>query len=418
MLLILLLPSLAATTVKASGTEALPIDLLSCQGRGQAGQAGANDRMRFWDTQRRGVNLFDQEARAEQFREAKAAGIDFVRLAVDKWRGAEGQFLIGDLDHYKGLVQADVRTLLEVLDWAEDADMPVVVTMLRLPGAPWEHIDGDGKVQPLWRSVPHWRQAVQFWHDLAGQLSDHPAIVGYNLLNAPTPERTADLDSYDAAKLANWYTQARGTTADLNLFYRCLTDAIRTVDAMTPLLLDAGSLAAPDALSYLEPLPDVATLYSVNDFFPFEYTHQKIEASLQYPGVMEIGNQFEWIDRNSLEAFVSPVADWTNANSIPPSRVIFSAFGVNRHAPGAPQYLNDTLSVLNEGGWHWALYAFRENGWELMDYELGTGPIAALPDAAEERRFRLNALRSRDGAFSGLWQQFSERSQPLRRQSE
>ncbi|MBT3784649.1 glycosyl hydrolase, partial [bacterium] len=38
------------------------------------------------------------------------------------------------------------------------------------------------------------------------------------------------------------------------------------------------------------------------------------------------------------------------------------------------QYIKDLVSVLKEYGWHRAFYSFREEEWDGMDYELGTGP--------------------------------------------
>ncbi len=50
-------------------------------------------------------------------------------------------------------------------------------------------------------------------------------------------------------------------------------------------------------------------------------------------------------------------------------------FGCDRRVPGADAYLGDTIALAQEQGWHWAFYAFREDEWDGMDYELGTEPL-------------------------------------------
>jgi hypothetical protein len=40
---------------------------------------------------------------------------------------------------------------------------------------------------------------------------------------------------------------------------------------------------------------------------------------------------------------------------------------------------------LNERGWHWAFYSFREDAWDRMDYEVGAGPLGAAYWEAVER---------------------------------
>jgi hypothetical protein len=37
--------------------------------------------------------------------------------------------------------------------------------------------------------------------------------------------------------------------------------------------------------------------------------------------------------------------------------------------------LRDVLAAANAAHIHWAFYSFREDGWNVMDYELGTGPV-------------------------------------------
>ena len=40
-----------------------------------------------------------------------------------------------------------------------------------------------------------------------------------------------------------------------------------------------------------------------------------------------------------------------------------------------PKYMQDLISIFNQKGWHKSFYAFREDTWTGMNYELGTEKI-------------------------------------------
>src|SRR3546814_4885703 len=70
-----------------------------------------------------------------------------------------------------------------------------------------------------------------------------------------------------------WYAKHRGTARDLPDLYRTLIAAIRSVDADTPLMLDAGWYAAADAFAYWPaPLDDAALLYGFHMYEPYAAT--------------------------------------------------------------------------------------------------------------------------------------------------
>jgi hypothetical protein len=330
-----------------------------------------------------------------------------VRLSADKWRGSEGAFLLGPVDNYAGLIGTDLDILLEALDWAEEAGLPVVLTMFRLPGSPSLPLDGMEREQELWLSSDQWRRAIGFWHDLAAAIGGHPALAGYSLLNDPRPERAMGYDSPVGGELAEAMAVARGTTADINALYRCLTDAIRSADPDTPIIVEPARAASAEAIAYLDKLPDPNVLYSVDDYFPYIFTLPVgTTARFAYPGSMDVEGELRWIDRQALEDHLGQVADWARSRGVPSSRVMVGEFGVDRLAVGAPAYLNDTVAVLNSAGWHWAFYAYREDYWQTMDYELGTRLLPPLPDDPDQRAAALDATRTRSNEFAELWAQF------------
>jgi len=338
----------------------------------------SSSKIAFWNTQRRGANCFNAVSTREWWIAAKDARIEIVRLAPDKWPSQHRDFLIGNADRYEGLIAADFLQLKTALDQAESAGIRVVLTMLSLPGARWRQHNGDQSDLRLWRDTTYWTQAARFWHDLANRLRDHPAVVGYNLLNEPTPEFAAP-SSRSAGNPAAWYASVENTAADLNGFYRTVIAAIRSVDDQTPVILDAGSWASAAAFAYLKPASDDKTLYAFHMYEPFEFTNKKANGGrFCFPGMVitESGDTVT-LDLSTLQAILSPVADWQRRHRISTNRIIAAEFGCHRTTCGAADYLADLIQIFNGQNWHWAFYSFHEDGWDGMDYELGDKPPGA-----------------------------------------
>jgi hypothetical protein len=68
------------------------------------GPVRAAEKIAFWDTQRKGANCFNVEPSEEWFAAAHKLGVDWVRLAYAKWKGQRRDFLMGDADHFQGVV--------------------------------------------------------------------------------------------------------------------------------------------------------------------------------------------------------------------------------------------------------------------------------------------------------------------------
>lgn len=378
---------------------------------GSLAQAAAPSKISFWDETRRGTNFFNRVERVERLRAAKAAGLTLVRLAPNKWLNGRperqlGDFLLGPRQRFTTIPPRDLARLREVLDQADAAGLRIVLTMLSLPGSRWaQHNDGIEE-RHIWTSREAQDEAIRFWVALATALRGHPALVGYNLRNEPSPERVPPaLADWYTGDYEAWYTRVRGTPADLNLFYRCAVAAIRQVDPDTPIVLDSGFYATPWAFKVLEPIADDKVIYSFHMYEPYAYTNPRNKGTYPYPGPIPIGEDPgdtpppTW-NRARLAAHVQPVVEWQRLHHIPSRRVLVGEFGVVRTHAGATEYLRDLIDIFEERGWHWAFYGYREDEWPAMDYELGTGRVpqawwdaqakGAWPDPAKV--YRPNAL--------------------------
>ncbi len=213
---------------------------------------------------------------------------------------------------------------------------------------------------------------------MAAKLKNHPSIVGYNILNEPHPEVAYKRHSFWDGGLVKWYEDIKGGVADLNMFYDAVTKAIRLVDAVTPIIVESGLYATPWAFEYLTPIEDENVIYSFHMYEPYDFTTKSLnKGKYSYPGKMyieDLGTDF-LLDKEGLADFLKPIHNWSEKHQIPSNKIWVGEFGCNRQIEGVDKYLQDLVSIFNENNWHWSFYAYREDVWAAMDYELGTGKV-------------------------------------------
>ena len=74
----------------------------------------------FWDSQKKGANCFNKIPTEQWFQDANDLGLEWVRLAYDKWDSEHRDFLIGDASNYNGLMADDLIKLKQVVLWAKN----------------------------------------------------------------------------------------------------------------------------------------------------------------------------------------------------------------------------------------------------------------------------------------------------------
>ncbi|WP_199911776.1 glycoside hydrolase family 5 protein [Dongshaea marina] len=336
------------------------------------------DLIHFWDEPQHGGNSFNRlppdQAYFEALRQYHAS---WVRLAYGKWKSKERDFLIGDADDYQGLVKSDLNTLKSVIGRAHKAGLKVVVTPLSLPLARWSQNNGGKTDSRLWQSKGNWQVAAKFWRDLAAELKNTPGIAAYNIINEPTPEKGAGLAEHATVKqMQAWYAKHKGGARDLPLFYETIIRAIRSVDPLTPIMVDAGWYAAADDFSYWpKPLSDKRVLYSFHMYEPYAATsgpNLRRKHPYVYPGKVPFGDgAVQLWDAKRVAQYLTLPVNWAREQKIPMNRLVAGEFGCVRKMNSCKQYLTDVLTVLDQYRLHWAFYSFREDSWDAMNYELG-----------------------------------------------
>jgi hypothetical protein len=338
----------------------------------------------FWNNEsQRGTNFMNEVPTEEWFLDAKRINVKWVRLAYDKWETRQRDFLLGNADNYQGLVQEDLRVLKQVLAWADLYQLKIVISPLSLPGCRWTQNNNNRYDSRLWESYQYWDMAFRFWADLTRELKDYNCIVAYDILNEPSPEIQTGLKEQtiigEADRFLQWYSQYKNTPRDLYDFYNKIIHAIRQIDGDTPIMVESGFYAQPSAYyEFPDKLADDKILYSIHMYEPYEFTSNgnfRNGAKYSYPGNVPFGDGTILWNRNTILGYFEPFENWIKNHNIPLNRIVVSEFGCMRRNLGAVNYLEDIISILEDKKYHWAFYAYREDGWDGYDYEIGTGAL-------------------------------------------
>jgi hypothetical protein len=353
----------------------------------------------FWSTQRKGANFSNSRPTEAWFQAAHELGLQFIRMSPDLWPAEERDFLIGNADNFVRVNAADLAVLKDTLDTAHKYKLKVVLVMFNLPGCRWKQLNGDRDDGRIWRDESYQEQALEFWKQLALELKGHPAVVAYNPLNEPHPDREFGWEESDLNGFSDWLEQIRGTAADLNRFNRRIVEAIRLVDPETPIILDGWFYSAPVGFRFLEPVKDANTLYALHNPAPWEFAAFRVnKGRFSYPDRMPNPDGPEvrkWSVRD-LERQIEPVEVFAREYGIVRDRIIASEFWCDRRVPGAAEYFSDLIGIYQTRKWHWAFYAFRgDDAWGGLDYELGTGPLGGKYWEATEQGVDPETLKQR-----------------------
>ncbi len=110
-------------------------------------------------------------------------------------------------------------------------------------------------------------------------------------------------------------------------------------------------------------------------------------------------------DRARVADWMAPTYAWAKAHRVRPSRIVAAEFGCHRRSPGCAEYLDDVLRAVETRRSHWAVYSFREDGYDGYDYELGDAPPPQGYWEAKER----GELMSLPRGPNPVWEPVSRR---------
>ncbi|QIP84710.1 glycoside hydrolase family 5 protein [Streptomyces sp. Tu 2975] len=312
----------------------------------------------------RGWNVEDKTHRGEaalsaiterHFRDLRAQGFNFARLLVF-W---------DDLEPVRGRYSERYLSKIDqVLDWAHTYRVHVLIDAhqdvfgpafghrgipewaTRTDGLPFTpHPDDwfaeyfEPAVQRAFTHLyedPDLRGAqAGMWRVLADRFADHPAVIGYDLINEPMGEIREGEDLATAAR--------RIEAEQLTPMYNRLADAVRSVD--------------PDSWLFVEPTPIVGEgvptgLGRIDD-------PRTVYAPHFYNTAMEAGADYDpsagWI-----EAYERAVTEYPARYRIP---VVVGEWGpLNNALPNMGRFYREALASLNRYSSGWAGYVWCYGG--------------------------------------------------------
>ncbi len=320
-----------------------------------------------WDAGFRGVNIHS-ESLSTNLQALAEYGVKVVRLGA--CGGAQDFRYLLDREGTSPLVDVNmINRLKSSLKRMGEYGFYVILTLSNLPGRLF-FTEGDVYDRRLWQDPSLQDRLVEMWVRLARELGECPNVLGYDLINEPCLPEESHL---------SWFQEGSADSVPhLNRLYRRLVDSIREVDTERLLVIESSNWGNPLTLEHIEPIDDPRIAYSFHMYTPSVFTDRaKNRGKICYPGMIplyppERYAECEFWDRDRLSALLSYVADWQDDHQVPPSRIYVGEFGVCREVRGAAEYLRDLASIFDGHQWNWTMYAFREDQWDAMDYELGT----------------------------------------------
>jgi len=220
------------------------------------------------------------------------------------------------------------QNLSDLIDKAERAGLFVVVSYRTGPGRN-EAVFGGEDSTPLtkvWKNKSAQKGWVEMWRETARRLKDRKNVVGYDLMVEP-----------DTKKAAVW-----------NRLASSITDAIRTVDSSTPILIGGADWSTVDSLDALQLTGDVRTVYTVHQYEPSHYTQEGTSG----------------FSTNQLRDLYNRISGFETTNRVP---IAVNEFGVVRFAPNADSFVRTQMAMIEGLGANHALWL-----WETsfpLDYD-------------------------------------------------
>ncbi|MCB4792044.1 MAG: glycoside hydrolase family 5 protein [Elusimicrobia bacterium] len=220
----------------------------------------------------------------------------------------------------------------KALDWAEKCGLKIILDLHAAIGAQnhdW-HGDSDGRAL-LWDVKSYRERTCVLWEFIAGSFKNHPALLGYDVLNEPV------VDKSKIGALKN--------------FYRDVIKRIRSVDSKHTIFLEGNIWA--QQIDFLNDLIDDNISISIHTYCPLTYTFN-FSPFLKFPGKIE---GCTW-DSKTIKKYLKPYYDYSKKNKV---EIYVGEFGINWRSGyyGELDWLNSILKAFDEYGFGYTYWTYK-----------------------------------------------------------
>ena len=286
-------------------------------------------------------------------------GMDHVRLAIywDKFEATQDVWDEAYFDRLTAAIdRAEAHGLLVILDMHQDvfgarfggAGLPDWAT--RDDGLPYTEHDVwllnylEPAVQAAWEHLYEdadlRAQQIEAWTEVVSRYKDHPAILGYDLLNEPFGKIRPGEDLFSAAE--------RVERVQLTAMYQRLTDAISAID--------------PDHWVFIEP-PNLASLGIATSLgnvdgprvavYPHMYDSDIETATYTEGGKIEFNPAF-------FDKWAKAITTYTDKYPMP---MLVGEWGLARpELPGMDEYVAASMETLDRYTSGWSVFNWCKGG--------------------------------------------------------
>lgn len=230
------------------------------------------------------------------------------------------------------------------LHLAEKYDMQVIITVSDIIGRKIDVMFTDSA------GAGYEKELIKVWRYIAGEFGTHPNVIGFDLLNEPNTKEEMEL----------WQKQ----------LLPALCKEVRAIDKNTYLVIEPGPWGLPWGFENFTPIDDPKVVYSFHHYMPHSYTHQGIHnyktsafTNKSYPGMLSLFGDTPPImwDKEELEKSMEIAIAFAQKNK---ALMFIGEFSAIRWAPGASQWIKDSIAIFEKHGWSWAYHSYRGwNGW-------------------------------------------------------
>ena len=337
----------------------------------------------------RGSILLPEDPKEKFIAAVNEYNINIIRVSggeTDPDFGKKDCFLYNDLGNFISLNKADLQMLDQIYDWTSELGIKLIIDHHHAAGRQWGWGIYDFR---LFEDFKYHDMTVEFWRQMAEYYKDKEDII-FGLLNEPYffQKFSADIIGWDNIQMdgpfladstvKEYIEYTKGTPADLNILYNNAINAIRKISPNRIIIIEPDKWSSAEFMQTLEPIYNINgsldenIWYSFHIYEPYPFTHDTENIKGKYPGT--ISSKWEeprhW-DKEVLRGFFERVEMWRKTNNIPKGQIICSEFNTTRWADGAAYWLSDIVNLIEEYGYNWTYYMFREDDWDFMDCELG-----------------------------------------------